>query len=70
MTKFRDQNRLNAALDLSISSLLARSHASRAMSQIRIAQLLGDTITERRIRAELEAHQRCLQMMVNNAPRY
>ena len=70
MANFRDQNRLNAALDLSLSAALARAHASRAMSQIRIARLLGDTVTESRIQTELEAHQRCLKTMVDNAPRY
>ncbi len=67
---FRDTNRVNAALDLSLSAAIARSHASRAMGQLRIAQLLGDTATESRIRSELEEHQRCLKMMVDNTPRY
>ena len=70
MGNFRDQARANAALDISISAAIARSHASRAMGQIRIARLLGDTVTESRIQTELEAHQRCLKMMVDNAPRY
>ena len=47
-----------------------RANASRAMSQLRVARLLGDTKTESRIKTELEAHQKCLKMMVDNSPRY
>lgn len=70
MTNFRDQQRANAALDLSISASIARSHASRALGQLRIARLLGDTATESRIRGELDQHQKCLQMIADNTPRY
>ena len=70
MGNFRDQARANAVLDISISAAIARSHASRAMGRLRVARLLGDTATEGKIRSELEEHQRCLKMMIDNAPRY
>ena len=70
MGNFRDTNRANAALDISIAGAFARGHASRAMSRLRVARLLGDTATESKIRSELEEHQRCLKMMIDNSPRY
>ena len=67
MGNFRDQARANAALDISISAAIARSHASRAMGRLRVARLLGDTATESKIRSELEEHQRCLRLIAGNA---
>ena len=67
MGNFRDANRANAALDISIAGAIARSHASRAMGRLRVARLLGDTATEGKIRAELEEHQRCLRLIAGNA---
>ena len=37
MGNFRDANRANAALDISIAGAIARGHASRAMSRLRAA---------------------------------
>lgn len=67
MGNFRDANRANAALDISIAGAIARGHASRAMSRLRVARLLGDTATESKIRSELEEHQRCLRLIAGNA---